>query len=624
MAMKKVIYIVLASIAFTFSGCDDFLNVKPMNKITEDPVFGTEAGIEAYVATLYNRLPIEDFNYGSESGFNNWVAGCFVPAISCDEAIHCEWPHEMMGPDGNGMWNQWWAYDNVRNVNTLIQKLNESTLFTEAKKNELLAEAQAIRAWYYFGMAKRYGGVPIIKVPQEYDPNNTQPLYAPRSTEEDTYNFILEDLDFAIGNLPKERTGREKNRMNKFSAAALKTRAMLYAASIAKYGSYDKDGLVGFDDPNKAKKYYEEVINAAQFIIDENKYSLYRANADKAKNYQQLFWVKGDCPEVIFVKKYQFPGKTHNWDLWNSPWGYRLPEGYGSRLSPTLNLVESFKMADGTSGTLKTNSAGWVVDNSNKILEFNERTDLFEGRDSRLYATIMTPGSEWTNAKGDISGIIDVYRGVVELNGQNVKVLKEGGAFTDQIEYNGEMINVIGKQGIGGTAESTITGLYIKKFLYEGNAPNDPKHSSQEQDWLEFRYAEVLLNYAEAAAELATMGENKYVSQGLAYLNDVRDRAGIAAATTLNVKTVREEMQVEFMYENHRFWDLKRWREADKVMNNIKMKGLYPYYVANNKTWIFKKLDIGNFHDFKPYMYYVRINDEQINLNPNIIQNPGY
>ena len=78
------------------------------------------------------------------------------------------------------------------------------------------------------------------------------------------------------------------------------------------------------------------------------------------------------------------------------------------------------------------------------------------------------------------------------------------------------------------------------------------------------------------------------------------------------------------MYEKHRFWDLKRWREADKMMNSVKMKGLYPYYVANTKKWIFKKTEVGNAHDFKPYMYYIRINDEQINLNPNIVQNPGY
>lgn len=104
----------------------------------------------------------------------------------------------------------------------------------------------------------------------------------------------------------------------------------------------------------------------------------------------------------------------------------------------------------------------------------------------------------------------------------------------------------------------------------------------------------------------------------------MRNRAGVEAATDLSIKAVREEMQVEFMYENHRFWDLKRWREADKVMNNTKMKGIYPYYVANMKKWIFKKIEVGNPHDFKPFMYYVRINDEQINLNPKIIQNPGY
>lgn len=627
--MKKLIYGLAISLSLGTVACNDFLDLPPINKITDKDIFGSEAGIEAYMVTLYNRLPIEDFNYGSESGFNNWIGGCFVPALSCDEAMHCEWPHEIFGPTGNGAWNQWWAYDNVRNVNQLIQELENTKLFTPEKKTELLGEAYAIRAWYYFGMAKRYGGVPIIKVPQQYDPSDPSVLLVNRSTEEDTYNFILEDLDNAIEMLPAVRTSAEKYRINKYAAAALKSRAMLFAASIAKYGAYDKNGLVGFDNPAKAEKYYKEVIKAVD-EVRKGGYSLYRGNADKVRNYQEMFWIKGDCPEVIFVKKYEYPDKAHNWDLWNQPWGYRYPEGYGSRLSPTLDLVEAFPMADGTSGEFRTNSEGWIVDENNQILEVKNRTDLFKGRDSRLYATILIPGAEWTSAKGDVSGIIDVKRGIVELNGQKVSVLKEGGSFTDQISYRDPVtkqdtsLYVIGKQGVGGTSESTVTGLYIKKFLYEGNATQDPKHTSGEQDWFEFRYAEILLNYAEAAAELATMGVSEYEANGLTYLNDVRDRAGVDAADALTVNLVRNERRIELMYENHRFWDIKRWRDAERLMTNKKMKGLYPYYVANNQTWIFKKLEVGNIHDFKPYLYYIRINDDQRSRNPGIEQNPGY
>lgn len=98
----------------------------------------------------------------------------------------------------------------MRNVNQLIQELEQSTLFAPEKKEELLGEAYAIRAWYYFGMAKRYGGVPIIKVPQEYDESNPSALLVNRSTEEATYEFILEDLDNAIAMLPPTRSSREK------------------------------------------------------------------------------------------------------------------------------------------------------------------------------------------------------------------------------------------------------------------------------------------------------------------------------------------------------------------------------------------------------------------------------
>lgn len=627
--MKKIIYTAFLAASAMLAGCNDFLDLPPLNKITNDDIFNNESGVQAYMATLYNRLPIEDFNYGSESGFNNWVGGCFVPALSCDEAMHCEWPHEIFGPTGNNAWNQWWSYDNVRNVNQLIQELEQSTLFSAEKKEELLGEAYAIRAWYYFGMAKRYGGVPVIKEPQVYDPANPSALLVDRSTEEETWDFILSDLDNAINMLPPVRTSAEKYRINRYVAAALKSRAMVYAGSIAKYGAFDLNGIVGFDDASKAAKYYTEAAKAAEIVMGGG-YSLYRGNGDKSKNFQEMFWIKTDCPEFVFVKKYSYPDKAHNWDLWNQPWGYRYPEGYGSRLSPTLDLAEAFCKTDGTSGQFRTNSAGWIVDSDNQILEVEDRTELFADRDARLYAQILIPGAKWTSAKGETTGIIDVQRGIVEKNGQNITIVKEGGAFTDEIDYTdpdtGEAVklNVIGKQGVGGTSESTVTGLYIKKFLYEGNATQDPKHTSGEQDWPEFRYAEVLLNYAEAAAELASMGDASYQAAGLAAVNDVRDRAGIDALDALTIDAVRAERRVELMYENHRFWDIKRWRIAADLMHNRMMKALYPYYVANHKTWVFKKLDVGSIHDFKNYLYYIRINDDQINRNPGIIQNPGY
>lgn len=621
--MKQIVLSVVLGLSLV--SCGDFLNLSPLNKITENDIYTSESGVQAYFATLYNRLPIEDFNYTGGSGFNNWPDGSFHTAISCDEAIHCEWPHEIFGnTTSNGCWHQWWAYDNVRNVNTLMEKIEQSADFDEARKKILLAECRGIRAWYYFGLAKRYGGVPLIDHAQQYDENNVDELKVPRSTEEDTYNFILADLDAAIDGLPAERPSEESNRLNRYSVQALKSRVMLYAASIARYGSYQLEGLTGFSSKDKAVAYYEEAIAAASDVIAGGRYKLYEGNADKAKNFQELFWQKSGCPEVIFAKRFEYPSKTHNWDLWQAPFGYRFPEGYGSRLSPTLNLVEAFKKTDGTSGTLKTNSAGWVVGDDGNIAMFDDRTDLFANRDNRLYASILIPGASWTNAKGDVSGVIDVKRGVVELNGNNVAILKEGGSFTDVYQYGDTAFTVIGAQGVGGSNEVSITGLYNKKFLYEGNCPNDPKQNACSQDWFELRYAEVLLNYAEAAAELAATGNTQYAATGLDCLNEVRRRAGVKEATALTVEAVRNEMQVEFMFENHRFWDIKRWRIADQLMDNTTFNGLYPYYAANIKKWIFRKVKVGNPHAFKPYMYYIRINDNEISNNPKIKQNPGY
>lgn len=136
--------------------------------------------------------------------------------------------------------------------------------------------------------------------------------------------------------------------------------------------------------------------------------------------------------------------------------------------------------------------------------------------------------------------------------------------------------------------------------------------------------SELMLNFAEAAASLLQWAMLLMWLKVLSAINDVRDRAGVDPLETLTVNSVRAERRVELMYENHRFWDIKRWHIAEDVMHNRMMKALYPYYVANNDTWIFKKLDVGSIHDFKPYLYYIRINDDQINRNPGIIQNPGY
>ena len=134
-------------------------------------------------------------------------------------------------------------------------------------------------------MAKRYGGVPIIKVPQEYDDSNPSALLVNRSTEEETYEFILEDLDNAIAMLPPTRSSLGKIPKSIDMPQQLWCHALCRFYS-PKYGSYDKKRLVGFDDPSKAEKYYKEVIKAVD-VVREGGYSLYRGNADKAKTIRK-------------------------------------------------------------------------------------------------------------------------------------------------------------------------------------------------------------------------------------------------------------------------------------------------------------------------------------------------
>ncbi|MDP4273871.1 MAG: RagB/SusD family nutrient uptake outer membrane protein, partial [Bacteroidota bacterium] len=290
-----------------FSSCDKELVVSPQNLLTDDQVFSNKSAIEAYLVNLYNALPIEDFNYGATTGFNAWPDA--PTAVCCLEAIRNVNGNKTSV--GDGTWWNWWggAYTAIRNVNNFIGNIPSSTCVSNSEKNELRGEAFFLRAYYYFGLVKRYGGVPIIKTVQNYTGRNLADLQVPRNKEQEVYDFIADDLDSAVTLLPK--TSIKRGRTNKYVAFALKSRAMLYAASIAKYGNLQLNGVLGVT-PADADKYWKASFNAADSIMESNKYSLYSLNSDPALNFQKMFLDDGSTnTECIFAKDYTYPDKAH-------------------------------------------------------------------------------------------------------------------------------------------------------------------------------------------------------------------------------------------------------------------------------------------------------------------------
>ena len=199
-----------------------------------------------------------------------------------DEAINCF--TDQGSNIGDGTNDGFWQYNYVRYVNDLIVRIKSAKL-ADAFKTTVLGEAYFLRAHYYFSMVKRYGGIPIVKSVLTYTGDNLEQLQVPRDKEQDCYNFIASDLDSAALLLPKTNV---IGRATKGAALAMKSRAMLYAGSSARYGTVQLDGILGIP-ASDANTYFQAAFDAAEAVIALNQYSLYNKSTDKVANFQGLF-----------------------------------------------------------------------------------------------------------------------------------------------------------------------------------------------------------------------------------------------------------------------------------------------------------------------------------------------
>lgn len=583
---------------FFLSSCN-FLDVQPINIIQEGAIFKSESGINAYMATMYYDLPIEDFRF-SEKGFNITNQGRMRLSHASGEAMSSTVDDLSSIGDGSS-WSMW-DYGKIRRVNEFIQKLNENkSNFTQAKTDFWLGEAYFIRAYCYFSMVKRYGGVPIIKLPLEYDPNNLENLKIPRSTEKGCYDFIAEDLDIAAKLLPNDENYLGKGRATKYAALALKSRAMLYAGTIARYGSLQLDSVVGIDK-TLANHYFELAYNAAASIVQSGKFSLYRINTNKEKNFAELF-LADVSPENIFVKYYAMNVNAHGWDVYFIPYQYR-GNNYSSSMNPPLEFANQFEQKDGQMIKFEDKANG---------NNYTNPADLFANMDARFGGSIIYPNSVF---KGDTCSI---QKGLIDENGNKIvnAVNYETAIYTAK---SGIKYHIVGKSGCGFSGNNT--GFFIRKYLNENMAQSDVQEQHSAQHWIDFRYAEILLNAAEASVE-----SGQHLDSALIFINDIRDRAGLKllAINQLTIDKIRHERRIELAFENQTYWDLRRWRIFDKEMQSKVFHGLWPYFDIRTNKYVFI---VGNnnkySYTFTPQMYYERIPSIEISTNDKLVQNPLY
>lgn len=584
-------YILLLSLAMA-TGCKK-LDIPPVNILKDEDVFSTDAGVGAYMVPIYANLPIEDFRYNFSGGFNQFPP---FPALGLFTAEMLQADYVFRGSIESGSFG-YWPYGDIRKINYLLETLPaNSANFSKEQADSYLGEAHFLRAYFYFDLVKRYGGVPIVKVPQNPFNSTQEELRVERNSEEEVYKFIEEELNQAIALMPATAS-MVTGRANRNVALALKSRAMLYAGTIAKYGTIQLNGLLGIPSA-EATNYFQKSYDAA--VALEGKYTLYRGNPDKYQNYVNLFFDKNSS-ENIFVKDYKYPEITHSWDALNAP--KQFVNGYGSFIQPTLDYVELY-------GELPVNNANGFP------IRFDQRADLFKNVEPRLRATVILPGDSF---RGEL---IDVQRGIYPtyINGDeaaNSAVLKTAG--NQDVLYNGK--RVIGLSGINGGG--TQTGFFIRKYQNSNLPQSDLALWRSDQAWIDMRYAEVLLNKAEAGLELGTPAS---AAKALIAINDIRDRAGAPLLSTLTIENVRLERRKELAFENHSWWDVRRWRTADKEFNNRIYKVLFPYYIFDENKYIFKKEDemTKSRFTFQLRFYYEPIPGGEINKNPKLVPNPLY
>ncbi|MDR2919550.1 MAG: RagB/SusD family nutrient uptake outer membrane protein [Tannerella sp.] len=616
MIIKNIKEILCGVLLLTAVGCSDYLDKDPYDIITPDKVWEDPKIINSVLVNLYDKMYLEQFN--------DWYRDSWRlmnPATMSDEAQgsfqkdplfdnpNATYTYEdnLFGEEYTKRW-----YPGIRNCNDFLAQLKDAAL-DESEKKALDAEVRFIRAWHYFSLVKRYGGLPLVTEPQVYDPNNLESLQTPRNKEVEVYDFIVNECWEIAEALPVNRDASGKYRADKGSALALCSRAALYAGSIAKYGTVQLDGVIGIPS-SEAHRFFQKAFDASNAVIGLGKYALYESKPDdRAQNYCDIFTktTNGDNGEYIFQKQYSVSGGTgHDWDKRNAPFSYRAG-GWGCGVAPTLEMVEEYEYTDGTDGKLMfTNSDG-------SLKRFENPLDLFEGKDPRLFASVYLPGSP---CKGSF---IEVRRGLITPSGEKIESTKQPDA-GETYEYNGTVYNVSGKDAGSDTGDQSKTGFYQKKFWDE--TLQDVNMGKSETPWVVFRLGEMYLNLAEAAIELG--GKD---NEALEAINKIRARAGIKLLESVDIPKVRHERKVELAFEGHRFWDMKRWRVAhldvtQGGLNNFRGSALYPWYNLGDGKYTFETTDRTpkQVRLFLERNYYTKIHDNDMKSNPKWIQNPGY
>lgn len=560
----------------SMASCDHFLDEHrfPTDQQTDNPAFWeNEINVQGEIDYFYEYF----MGYGNGASWN----GTFyyqslnddqIGKIASGSVNFADWNY-LQVPTSNSVWSA--SYTAIRRANIIIQNVSISNL-AEAKKNNFLAQARLNRAYQYYDLVRNLGDVPLVTTVLDV---NSPELYAGRTPRNEVMDFVLEDLDFAINNISEQSN---KIKWSVDLANAIKTEICLYEASYARYHQKDEA---------RAKKFYEETVKAATPIIASYSYtddyaSIYNSTMDAADGMIGLL----SNPEVILLKPYVKSINGHSLCKYTST--------ATNICGMTKDAFDAYLFLDGKPKASTTENATdmGVMDATGLSIQ-----NLLDVRDKRLAAQI------------------DPY-----------------------VYYN----NFTWSRNNSDPMQS-LSGYGVRKFInplmeYYYCVTDYQSYVNAPLFWL----SKVALDYAEARAELGKLDDtdmnktlNKlYARAGLptqtvASLSAMNDPANNMGVSSL-LWEIRRCRRCETMFDNWiRYWDLIRWHQLDKLDTTKYPDIIRGAYVLNSTEhpqgqelvngYVQGNMAAGGRkYDKKYYLYPIGTN--QLNLNLNLKQNPGW
>ena len=625
--MKKLLYSIFASTVLLFAAvsCNDVLEQDAVDTFNPKLVFSDINVVKAFLGKTYDRMG-GDTDAGILGGREDLLSSGTDQTLCIHRPSNYVMIKGTMSPDqlgyfvNNGLggylrWNN--LYANIQNVNRILAGIDDVPLKAgeEAVKTQIKGEAYFIRAYDYAVLMMVYGGSILQDKPFNLGEDY---LSVNRSSIKETLDFILKDINSAIEHLPENI---EQGRASRGAAMALRSRVLLFAASKLTNGGYEANNpLVSFPAGSQTTL-LQQARDAAKQIIDSGKYALVGSTDDPpspmteadvqayANTYFNIFNQKAAWnTETIWG--IQFPvtgGNVNNANLWYGPNGYH---NWGNN-NPTEPMVRAYEMADGTPFVWDAYNPGNMELRTATAAELaaDPLRSPYNGREPRFYASVLYHGAPWQQRPSDAAGL--------EPN----NVIETGYWYANVGDAEPYKKGIDTRQGLIEAWNGTKTGYYIKKLLDPATAGQYFRNTNT---WVEFRYAEVLLNYAEACIELGGAD----LQNGINALNMVRNRAGLPDRVTTDQATAREylrhERNIEFFAEGHRFYDMRRWMIANEVIKDVhEMK--VRLYDNGYIEWLLDKNAVADsrvFNDNK--FYWVPFPRDEMNKAPQLQQNPGY